>query len=376
MKKRPNVAIIETSENTGAQVLTNSTSREWSVVKSAVSAGVKGNLLGPFRYGKGVRVEYFDSVAEVRQLITIGATLAMEVIVAATVYKIKIGDSNNYYESQKREPVVFSTLSPALVSAYVDRATVYSALVAKINAYPGLNCVAHGLLRAAYTIGTDQADAGHPHGFTVGETVTQETTAATAKIAAYTIVTGTFHGTNATGLLWLYDLSTTDALWDTTGLYITGSTSHNRATITNATTYFDQGIAIRDNANYFTSDKQRGGVSSVFVGENFDAVVPVVTIAGVYPEGIGTVMLAQKPVFDPSTQELISGSLEYDFQDGMNAVAGSTYCKCVITTADGDEDSMCGTLEDAERESILYMSEATADHITDIKAALDAAIIL
>jgi len=376
MKKRPMVAIIETSENTGAQVLTNSTSREWSVVKSAVSAAVKGNLLGPFRYGKGVRVEYFDSAAEVRQLITIGATLAMETIVANTVYKVKIGNSNSSYESHRQEPIVFSTLSPALVSAYVDRATVYSALVAKINAYPGLDCVAYGLLRATYTIGTDQGDAGHQHGFTVGETVTQETTAATAKIAAWTITAGSFHGTNAVGLLWLYDLSTTDALWDTTGLYITGSTSHNRATITNATTYFDQGIAILDNANYFTSHKQRGGISSVFVGDNFESVTPTATIAGVYPQGIGTVMLAQKPVFDPTTQDLISGSLEYDFQDGMNAVAGSTYCKCVIVTSDGDEDAIGGTLEDAERESILYMSEATADHITDIKAALSAAIIL
>jgi hypothetical protein len=91
--------------------------------------------------------------------------------------------------------------------------------------------------------------------------------------------------------------------------------------------------------------------------------------------GIAEDMIAQKPVFEPSKQDLISGSLEYDFQKGSTPTAGYTYTKCVIVTADGDEDAMGATLETAERTCILYVYYSDAD-LANFKVALSAAILL
>jgi hypothetical protein len=381
MKKRCVIAILNAIEAAGANVITDATAREWGI--STLSTN-KENLLGPFRYGKGVRVEYFAPLAEVRQLVLIGCSTTKETIVASTRYRIEIGNPESSYESHRQGPAIFAYTSSATLSgtAATDRAVVYRALRDKINAYAGANCTAYTLTYAAFTGGTSTDDTTN---FVVGETVTQETSALTAKVAKCTITGGTFAGDNAAGHIWLYNLST-ETGWLETAKTLTASAHVVAATIlvpavsdcivtvTNATTVHATGLAIVDSAGYFTSNIQRGGKNSVGVTQGFSTDTPEVAITAVYAMGIATDMINQKPVLDPSKQDLLSGSLEYDFQAGSAPVAGYTYDKCVIVTADGDEDTN-GTLETAERESILYVYHEDAD-LANFKTALNAAIIL
>lgn len=377
MQKRPVVAILNAIEAGGANVITNATSREWSIVTLSTN---KENLIGPFRYGKGIRVEYFDPQAEVRQLAILGASTTKETIVASTRYRIEIGNPEASYESHRQEPAVFAYTSSSTLSgdAATDRATVYRALRDKINAYAGVNCTAYTLTYAAFTLGTSVGDAAT--NFIVGETVTQETSTLTAKVAKCTITAGTMAADNAAGHIWLYNLST-ETGWLTTLKTLTaagtvaGVSTNCVVSVTNATTVHATGIAVVDAAGYFTSNLQRGGKNFVGTTQGFATDTFVVARAAEYSMGIGSDMSALAPVFDITKQELIRGSLEYDFQNSTLVDTTKTYTKCVIVTADGDEDALGGTPEVSERTSIIYVHYADGD-LADFKNALTAAIAL
>lgn len=377
MKKRPIVAILNAIEAGGANVITDATAREWSIV--TLSTNME-NLIGPIRYGKGVRVEYFDPLAETRQIVCIGASTSKETIVASTRYRVEIGNSESSYESHRQEPAKFAYTASATLSgtAATDRAVVYRALRDKINAYGGANVTAYTLTSAAYTLGTSVGDAATT--CIIGEIVTQETSTETAQVAYMTITSGTMAADNAAGVIYLFNLSA-EATWLETAKTLTcagtvaGVSTNIVVTATNATTVHATGLAIRDTAGYFTSNIQRGGKNYVGVTQGFSTDTPVVTLAAVYAMGIGNDMIAQAPRFDVSKQDLIGGSLEYDFQNSSVPTAGYTYTKCVITTADGDEDSLGGTLESSEREQVLYVYYSDAD-LADFKVALSAAVAL
>jgi len=382
MKKRRVVALLDSIEAGGAQVLTNATSREWGVVTLSTN---KENLIGPFRYGKGIRVEYFDPNREVRQLVLIGCSTTKETIVASTRYRVEVGNPEASYESHRQYPVAFAYTASSTLSgtAATDRAVVYRALRDKINAYAGVYATAYTLTYAAFTLGTSTGDAAT--NFVVGETVTQETSALTAKVAKCTITSGTFAADNAAGHIWLYNLSTETGWLETAktltaagtaaATVLTPATTNCVVTVTNATTVHATGLAILDSAGYFTSSYNRGGKNSVSLTQGFSTDSPEVAIAAAYSMGIGSEMLAQVPVFDPSKQDRISGSLEYDFQKGTVPTSGNTYTKCVIVTADGDEDALGANPEVSERESILYVNYGDGD-LADFKTALNAAIAL
>lgn len=376
MTKRPFVAILNSIEAAGAQVITNATSREWSVVTLSTN---KENLIGPVPYGAGVRVEYFDPQAEVRQLVTIGDSTTKETIVASTRYRIEIGNPEHTYETTPNTPKVFAYTSSATLSgtAATDRAVVYRALRDKINNYAGAHVTAYTLTYAAFTLGTSAGDAAT--NFIVGELVTQETSGLTARVAKCTITGGTFAADNAAGHIWLYNLST-ETGWLETAKTLTaagtvaGVSTNCVVTVTNATTVHATGLAILDNAGYFTSALGRGGKSYVGLTQGFSTDSPTVVIEGKYAMGIGSVMAALKPVYDHSKQDLIAGSLEYDFQAGSVADTTKTYTKCVIVTK-GHIDDNNGMLVEGEREYILYVDFADAD-LADFKAALSAAVAL
>ena len=376
MKKRPFVAILNSIEAGGAQVITNATSREWSVVTLSTN---KENLIGPVPYGAGVRVEYFDPQAESRQLVIIGASTTKETIVASTRYRVEIGNPENTYETTPNTPKVFAYTSSSTLSgtAATDRAVVYRALRDKINNYAGVHATAYTLTYAAFTLGTSTGDAAT--NFIVGETVTQETSGLTAKVAKCTITGGTFAGDNAAGHIWLYDLSA-ETGWLETAKTLTaagtvaGVSTNCVVTVTNATTVHATGLAIVDNAGYFTSALGRGGKSYVGLTQGFSTDTPVVAREAAYAMGIGSVMAALKPVFDDSKMNLIAGSLEYDFQAGTAVDTTKTYTKCVITTKGQSADND-GMLIEGEREYILYVDYADAD-LANFKTALTAAVAL
>ena len=382
MKKRRVVAILDSIEAAGAQIITDATVREWSIVTLSTN---KENLIGPIRYGKGVRVEYFAPVREVRQVVLIGCSTSKETIVASTRYRVSIGNPEATYETHRSTPAPFAYTSSSTLSgtAATDRAVVYRALRDKINAYAGIYATAYTLTYAAFTGGTSAGDAAT--NFVVGETVTQETSNLTAKVAKCTITSGTFAADSAAGNIWLYNLSTETGWLETAktltaagtaaATILTAATTNCVVTVTNATTVHATGLAIVDSAGYFISDLNRGGKNYVGVTQGFVTDTPEVAIAAVYSMGIGTTMLSRMPVFDPSKQDLISGSLEYDFQNGKLPTAGYTYDKCVITTSDGDEDALAGRTDPSEREYVLYLYHEDGD-LANFKTALDAAIVL
>jgi hypothetical protein len=370
MKKRPFAAIINTLEAAGANVVDDTTGLYWSVMKASADA----DALMTFPYGKVVSYNYVASAAEVRQQVLIGASTTKETIVASTNYAIEIGNPEQDYETHRTFPKVHSFTSAATLSgsAATDRKNVYDALVAKVNAYAGNNATAYTLTYAAFTLGTD--GAGTALNFTVGEQVTQETSSETANVAKCTITSGTMAGNDAAGHIWLYNISD-EAAWLTTAKTLTGGTSLCVATVTNATTVHSTGMNVIDDAGYFTSKIGRGGKNYVGIKRGFSVATPTIGLAGVYAEGIGSVMLALSPSYDHSKQDLISGDLEYEFQDGDLPSAAKTYRKYILRYSDGDEDAMGGTQESALSEKILYVDESNGTNLTNFHNALAAAAV-
>ncbi len=372
MKKRPFVAIIPTLELSGANVVDDTTGQYWSVMKASADA----NALMTFLYGKVISYDYVASQAEVRQHVVVGASLTKETIVASTRYSIQIGNNDQDYETHRQGLIVHAYTTGVTISgtAAVARQVVYDALVAKINSYAGNNVYASNLSYVAFTSGGSVGDANT--NFVIGEVVTQETSAITAKVALSVITGGTMAGDNAAGNLWLYDISDVGS-WDAGTKTWTAATSSNCVvTGTAASQVHATGLVVVDDAGYFTSKIGRGGANYVGLRAGFTTDTAAVSENAVYEQGIGTTMLAQKPFYDHSKQDLVSGSLEYDFQDGDVAVAGDTYRKYIIVYRDGDEDSIGATEERSLSEKILYVEEdAGLTNVGTFHTALAAAAI-
>jgi hypothetical protein len=374
MEKNTKVAILNTLAG-AANVIDDTTAKHWSIVKDATDKEV---ILGPVDYGKTAKMEIFASQAEVRQHVVIGASTTKETIVASTRYAIVINEQEDY-ETQKQGDKVFAYTTAAALSgtAATDRATVYSALVDKINAYDGVNVTAYTLTYVAFTGGTSTGDAAT--NFIIGETVTQETSTETAKVAKCDITSGDMAGDDAAGNLWLYDISDVDS-WLETAVDLTadgtdaGVSTNIVVTQTNATTVHNTGIVIVDDAGYFISKINRGGASLVFNRAGFSTDVPTISVAPQYARGIGSVMLAQKAIFDRGHRDVVQGDTEFLFEDNMEADASKVYSKYVFTIADGDELASTGEKITGHHQLIIYLDESNSGNLAALDGALDTVI--
>lgn len=369
MEKRPRVAVLNTIEAAAAQLLADT--NEWGFVKTSAA---KELLLGMYPTGKLLRVDSIDPVAEVKQIVAIGADTTPEVITASTRYKVEIGNPEQKYETHKQVAYVSAYTSAANLTgtASLDRANVYTALAAKVNNYAGNNATAYTLTVADYTLGTSTGDA--TEAFIVGETVTQETSGNTARVAKHTITSGTFAGDDAAGKIWLFDVEKSG--WLETAKTLTaagtvaGVSTNLVVTVTNATTVHDQGLVIEDDAGYFTSSIDRAGMNWVGATQGWTVSTSEKILAGVYSIGIGSTMLALMPTYDHSKQEVIHGFLEYELQNNDLFVSTKTYRTYVFTIVDGDEDSLGGAaISGNTRNIILY-----ADYASGNLGALNTAI--
>ena len=385
MRRLAQVGLISTNENAAAQLVDDTTLRQYHFVQTAAGAV---RVLGPIRYGETKRVIAIDPQREIRNACMVGGS-TVEVIVLSTRYSVDIWNPEADYEGFAQGPQRYSYTSPAvLTSAYVDRTNVYTALVNKINAVESNNCKAYGLTRAEYTTGTDANSAS---GFIIGEIVTQETSSHTAQVAAMTMTSGTFAATTAAGSIWLYNLCTelgveSNTGWLETQKTLTGAgevaattlllgSTNCVVTVTNATTYHYQGIVVVDDSGYFTSHKARGGINRVANPVGFTTAVTTTIIAGQYSIGIGTDMLAQRPVFDIGNQALISGDIELNFDGSAYPVAGQTYEKIIIECQSTEPvDPMSGNASASPYYYVLWFNDAShADHTHDLLTALDTA---
>jgi len=131
-----------------------------------------------------------------------------------------------------------------------------------------------------------------------------------------------------------------------------------------------QGIAIEDDAGYFTSKLGRPGISWVGLTQGFTVATATVGLVGAYAMGIGSVMLALQPAYDPSKQDAISGDLEYDFTRGDLAVSTKTYAKIVITVRGGDEDALSGMGEALDYQISVYVDYVNSTYVATLLAAI------
>lgn len=381
MRKLATTGIVLTAENSGAQVIDDTTAKQWRIVQT--SAGIVP-VLGPIQYGSVKRVIHQAPASERRNTVLIGGA-TVETIVASTRYRIEIWNPESDYESHSQTPQIYAYTAPAVLSgtAATDRTNVYTALANKINAYAGNNVTAYKLAVADYTLGTSTGDAAT--NFVVGEVVTQETSSLTAQVAACTITSGTFAADNAAGKIYLYNISD-EANWLTTAKTLTAAgtaaavgektpaTTNCVVTVTNATTLFAQGLVIVDDAGYFTSSKYRGGINRVGLTAGFTTATATVILAGRYSIGSGTDMLALRPVFDETGQKLISGNIEYNFRNGNLPVAGQYYNKTVIECEEGDEDALDRTATKSSKFYVVYFNDSSpTDYTTDFTGAIDTA---
>ena len=376
MQKRPISALISTAENTRAQLIDDTTNLQYWFVQT--SAGGEP-VLGPIKYGTTKRVTYTNPQMEVLNTVLIGGA-TVEVIAASTRYRIEIWNPEADYEGKAQGPQIYAYTSAAALSgtASTDRLNVYTALAAKINAHAANNCVAYLLSEHTYTGGTSTGNAAT--NFTIGEIVDQETSAETGQVAACSIATGTFADDNAAGSIWIYNLSST-ALWETGAKTLTAagtaaavagvSAATTNCVVTATLVAHAQGIVVVDDAGYFTSSKNRGGINRVAVTAGFATATATTVLAGQYSIGVGTDMLALRPVFDIGGQALIAGRLEYDFHGGVLPVAGQVYEKIVIDVEDGDEDAIDARKVASTKQYILYFNDSSpADYTTDLETAL------
>lgn len=365
MNKRPRVAVLNAIEASGTQVISGN--GEWGIVKTAAGNEL---LLGMFRTGRLISAESFNPVAEVQQLVAIAADATPEVIVASTRYKIEIGNPDDKYETGKRWPIVHAYTSPVALSgdAETDRVNVYTDLSAKVSAYPGNNAKGYVLTRHDFTLGGSVGDT-HTN-FVVGELVTQATSTETARIAKSTITSGTMAGDDAAGVVWVFDISDPDA-WLGTAVTLTAAADSNCVvTATNATMQLAAGMIIEDDAGYFISNIDRAGTNWVGATQGFVTSVAEVTLTGVYSRGIGSEMAQLVPRYDHSKQEVITGFLEYELQNGDLFDTSKTYRKYVFTVSDGDEAALSGEKEASYSSNIVLYADYADGDLGDLDTAI------
>lgn len=380
MRKQAVSGLVLTNENGGVNVIDDTTGKQWYVAQTSTGLVPVTPMI---QYGTVKRVVHQTPASERSNTVLIGGA-TIETIAASTRYAIDIWNPEADYESHSQTPMRYAYTSPAVLSgtAATDRTNVYTALAAKINAYAGNNCVAYGLAVADYTLGTSVGDVDT--NFIVGEIVTQETSGYTAQVAACTITSGTFAGDNAAGKIYLYNLS--NAAWLTTLKTLTAAghvvavgdktpaTSNCVVSVTNATTLFYQGLVIVDDPGYFISTKSRGGINRVGLVSGFTTATASVILAGRYSIGCGTDMLALRPVFDMTGQQLIAGNIEYNFLGGTLPVAGAFYNKTVIEVEEGDENALTFEPTKSTKFIVVFFNDASpTDHTTDFTGAIDAA---
>jgi hypothetical protein len=364
MNRRPIVGILHTLGASGAQVLDDTAAEQWGICD--LKTDDPANYLHePIPYGKTLKVESFASQAEVQQIVVIGGE-NKETIAANTRYKLEIHNPEDQYESQAQSPAIHAYSTGATIpAADAARTLVYSALVDKVNAYSGNNATALLLFEKAYTAG----------GLTgletpiVGETAVETTSAATARIISWTITGGTFGGGDAAGTVWMALVSGTLSAVTKTWTY--GSSSSTLSGTDAA--LLGQGIAIEDNAGYFTSKLGRPGINYVALTQGFTTDVAVVGLAGAYAMGIGSVMAALKPVYDDSKQDAITGDLAYEFTRGDVANIAKTYTKIVITKRGGDEDAIDGRNVALDNQITIYADESNGTYLAALISAIGVA---
>lgn len=300
-------------------------------------------ILPPFPADKVQFITKQYSAAEVRQLLLFG--LDTETIIASQRYTIKIGNMFERYEGEtKKVPVNYSYTAPAVLSgvAATDLTNVYTVLAAKINASTTNTVTAYLMYKVAFTGGTDSGSTTTK--MTPGETLTQETSGITMKVAGHTISSGTFVGDNAAGTIYLYDFSAIGS-WSTASKTLTGGTSTLVVTTNAALTC--QGLVILDDAGYYPYNPsvRRGpswvgqdGWNSAHVKQIDTTAATMYGRAGVISVGIGSRLFQDLPYFNADKTDYSQGNPGFILN--ANPDVTKTYTRVDIHLAPGQVEQV------------------------------------
>ena len=324
--------------------------------------------------GSVVDVSYQASQAEVRRIHALGH-LADEVIVASQRYRVIIDHIDSKFESASRGTERrYAVKADATLTGTpaTDRLNIFTDLVTKINT----DYLNYG---TAYLIDqiTVTAAAGDLNEVIVGSKVFQtDTDEAAAEYIGYVA----FKNTTWTGAetLQLYNTSgTLDATTDKAlqvGNYVTGdgTTLEDISTDAANSAVLGQGLVFEDDAGYYTTPNELRPGKSVLFEQGFSLATVAVTLAGAYSIGIGTDMLALKPIFNLRKNNVISGDADYNFD--IDPVAGQTYELAVLTVKSTEAEALSSNSVNRQFQYHLYMDETTSANVDALKVLLTALI--
>lgn len=322
--------------------------------------------------GAVANISYQASQAEVRRVHSLGH-LADEVIVASQRYRVVIDHLDGMFESARRgTDRRYASVAPAVLTgtAATDRLNIFTDLVAKINT----DYLNYG---TAYLIDqiTVTAAAGDLNEVIVGSKVFQtDSNEAAADFVGYVA----FKNTTWTGAetLHLYNTSgTLDATTDKAlqvGNYVTGdgTTLEDISTDAANSAVLGQGLVFEDNAGYYTTPNELRPGKSILYEQGFSLATVAITLEGAYSIGIGTDMLALKPIFNLRKNDVISGNVDYNFN--VDPVAGQTYELAVITINASEAEALSTNNVSRQFQYHLYMDESNSTNVTNLKNALNA----
>ena len=286
--------------------------------------GLPTAILPPIPYGTVASILKTVSVAEVSQIAVFGR--ATETITASTAYKLLIGTTLEKYEGRTKGIDVYSYTSPAVLSgtAQTDLDNVMTVLCNKVNNRTN-HITAYLMYKVAYTGATSTGDVAL--NFTPGDTLTQQTSGATAQVAGCVITSGTFAADNAAGTIYLYNIVGT---WTSASKTLTATSTTEICTTAAALTI--QGLVIVDDAGYYPSvPTNRRGPSSFYVANGFTAAkfevgvstaTTAATVAGRSPVlgiGRGARLLQDVPQFNVDKTDFSTGNPSFVLNDTPDA---------------------------------------------------------
>lgn len=364
--------IINVLDTTGGnQVYDDTVNRQWGIT---AEGSVKTDdpltlVVGLLPYGAVKSWNKEASATEVAQGVIIGldSDSNEESIAASTQYTVTITNERKRYEGHEAKVSKYSYTSPAAITgtASTDRYNVYYALNNKINAYAGNNVTSYLLSKIAFTGGTD--NTGTETDITFGETGTQETSAATVKVAQIDITSGTLAGDNAAGNIWVYDL---DGTWSSDSKTLTMGTSAIIVTTAAALTT-GQGLVIIDDGSYYQS-MGRGGITEIDVTAGFSTGEALVARTGVYEKGQGSTLAARVASYNREKNDVVNYGVQGLDPLNLNDTPNSsyTYTLYTFTVETTSPNALKG--EDTNSYMIyLYVSENESTDLGQFETALE-----
>ena len=316
-----------------------------------------GNLaVDPIPLNKVYAIEKKASQAEKVQWVVI-ATDA-ETIVANTRYSVSVEfPKDRVGDSSTRDTKIFAYSTGTLSgTAATDRANVYNAIKAKINAYVKMYTSAKTAVlftfKGAATVTTT--------GFAAGDKWYVGASLAAATWVGFVVkATGTL--ANATGQkVLLVTESGTFPTAPTTDVFKAAADDAVQSVADAASTYTaDQALVLYDQGGYYSYKEKlgRGGAPYIKSSATFTAARPVVIQAAQEGHGIGSLMLAKLPEFDLTRQNVDRG--DYQAQFTQLPETASTYSLYIIKfMGNTPPNAIDGSVAQIPCEVQLYVKES------------------